>query len=332
MVTRWPSATSASSGSTDGRGRHCPQERWLRALVNRLATPGERCWSWLAQQRPLKRVGLKLALLAAVGLFALYPNPVLLVRQIGHLLDLESLIQPDLPAMPEINRQIDRLIATNTVALTEFKAVERFVLRRISYQYDWHGWWNLDYWPTAAEVWERQREDCDGRAVLAVSILRARGHHDARLVANLQHVWVAVGTNELMGPMTDKNFRREGGKMVDGKLVGAKTVVTLPSLKTLLDSLAMTCKFPAWRVVLMLMALLALAFHPATDRGRFAMLCAGMLTGYVVFLDWCVRRVDRDAQDFDWNLPCAVLLILSSFVLAWREQPSAGQDPVPAGR
>ena len=289
------------------RGRPRPQPVSL-ALVNRLATVGAGFWRWLETQRPLKRAGLKLALLAVFVLFALYPNPVLLVRQVGHLLDMESLIQPNLPAMPEINRDIDQLLATNAVPLTELKAVERFVLRRISYQYDWHGWWNLDYWPTAAEVWERQREDCDGRAVLAVSILRARGHQDARLVANLQHVWVAVGTNELMGPMADKNFRREGGK----------TIVTFPALKTLLDSLAMTCKFPAWRVVLMLVTLLALVFHPSADTGRFAMLCAVMLAGYAVFLDWCVRRLDRDAAGFDWNLPLAAVLILSSLALAWR--------------
>lgn len=276
--------------------------------MNRLVSTGAQCWRWLETQRPLKRAGWKLALLAVVVLFALYPNPVLFVRQISHYLNMESLIQPDLPAMPEINRDIDHLIATNTPVLTEFKAVERFVYRRVPYQYDWHGWWNLDYWPTAAEVWERKREDCDGRAVLAVSILRARGHADARLVANLQHVWVAVGTNELMGPMADKNFRREGGK----------TIITFPALKTLLDSLAMTCKFPAWRVMLMLVTLLALVFHPAADTGRFAQLSAMMLAGYAVFLDWCVRRVDRDAAGFDWNFLVAAVLILGSLVLAWR--------------
>lgn len=286
--------------------------------MNGILIRGAQFWRWLETQRPLKRAGWKLALLAAVVLFALYPNPVLLVRQIGHYVNMEALIQPDLPAMPEINREIDQLLATNTSALTELKTVERFVYRRVPYQYDWHGWWNLDYWPTAAEVWERKREDCDGRAVLAVSILRARGYPEARLVANLQHVWVAVGTNELMGPMADKNFRREGGKVVDGKLVGAKTIITLPKLKTLLDSLAMTCKFPAWRVVLMLVTLLALVFHPGADTGRFAMLCALLLAGYAVFLDWCVRRMDRDAPDFDWNFPVAAVLILGSLVLAWR--------------
>jgi hypothetical protein len=286
--------------------------------VNRLVTTGTQFWRWLETRRPLKRAALKVALLAGVVLFALYPNPVLFVRQINHLLDTESLIQPDLPAMPEINREIDQLMATNAPPLTEFKAVERFVYRRITYQYDWHGWWNIDYWPTAAEVWERKREDCDGRAVLATSILRARGYPEARLVANLEHVWVAVGTNELMGPMADKNFRREGGKMVNGKLVGAKTIITLPSFKTLLDSLAMTCKFPAWRVVMILLTLLALVFHPARDGGRFAMLCAVTLIGYALFLDWCVRRVDRDTVDFDGNFPVAAGLILGALVFAWR--------------
>ena len=282
---------------------------------------GAQFWRWLEAQGPLKRVIFKLALLAAVVLFALFPNPVLLIRQAGHLLDTESLIQPGLPAMSDINREIDQLIATNTPALSEFKAVERFVYRRIAYQYDWHGWWNLDYWPTAAEVWERKREDCDGRAVLAASILRARGHADVRLVANLQHVWVAAGTNELMGAMADKNFRREGGK----------TIITFPALKTLLDSLAMTCKFPAWRVILILVTLLALVFHPASDTARFATLCAVMLAGYAVFLDWCVRRTDRDAAGFDWNLPVAAVLILSSLVAACRtaKQPSTNPASVP---
>ena len=48
----------------------------------------------------------------------------------------------------------------------------------------------------------------------------------------------------------------------------------------------MTCKFPAWRVVLMLVTLLWLVFHPATDHGRFTLLCAFTLAGYALFLDW----------------------------------------------
>ena len=291
----------------------------------RIASTGTQFWRWLAGQRPLQRLGCKLAIALVVVLFALYPNPMLLIRQIAHLLDTESLIEPGLPAMPQINGEIDQLIVTNTPVLTEFKAVERYVLRRIAYQYDWHGWWNLDYWPTAAEVWERKREDCDGRAVLAASILRARGHAEARLVANLQHVWVAVGTNELMGPMAEKNFRREGGKMVNGKLVGAKTIITLPTLKTLLDSLAMTCKFPAWRVVLILVTLLALTFHPAANAGRFGGLCALMLGGYAVFLDWCIRRVDRGASELDWNLPLAAILMFGALSLAWRAATTSTQ-------
>jgi hypothetical protein len=286
--------------------------------VNRFLAKGTQGWRWLASLPFARRTAAKSLLLAAVLLFVLYPNPVLFVRQLGHYLDTESLIQPSFAAMPEINREIDQLLATNTPALTEFKAIERYVYRRIPYQYDWHGWWNLDYWPTAAEVWDRKHEDCDGRAVLAASILRSRGYAEARLVANLQHVWVAVGTNELMGPMADKNLRREGGKMVDGKLVGAKTVITLPAFKTLLDSLAMTCKFPAWRVVSLLVAVLALIFHPAADASRFSTLCALMLAGYVIFLDWCVRRVDRDSAGFDWNLPAAAVLLLGALAFAWR--------------
>ena len=80
----------------------------------------------------------------------------------------------------------------------------------------------------------------------------------------------------------------------------------------------MTCKFPAWRVVLMLVTLLWLVFHPATDHGRFALLCAFTLAGYAVFLDWCVRRMDRDLVGCDGNFFFAALLILGSLALAWR--------------
>src|SRR6185295_4116464 len=107
----------------------------------------------------------------------------------------------------------------------------------IKYRYDWYNWGNLDYWPTAEETWALKKEDCDGRAVLAASILRSRGYTNATIVANLKHVWVKVGDVELMGPGGEKVFRHEGGK----------TIVTVPSWKTLLDAIAFTCKFPIVR-------------------------------------------------------------------------------------
>src|SRR5882762_8266299 len=54
----------------------------------------------------------------------------------------------------------------------------------------------MEYWPTAEEVWQRRQEDCDGRAILAVSILRSRGYQSARLAISLDHMWAEVNCRE----------------------------------------------------------------------------------------------------------------------------------------
>ena len=240
-------------------------------------------WSWLAGLRLGWRWLVKMGLLGLVILFALYPHPVLLAIHLRHIRDIESLIQPDLPEMAEINREIDAKLPAGAARKEEFKAVERYVYEHIRYEYDWFNWGNLDYWPTAQEVLTRKREDCDGQAVLAASILRARGFKTATLVANLQHVWVTVDGVELMGPQRDKNLRRVGGKMV----------VTLPAWRTLLASGSMICKFPAVRSLLILFAALVLAYHPCRHLTGWLALSVMALVGFVVLLDWANRFEPR---------------------------------------
>ena len=53
-----------------------------------------------------------------------------------------------------------------------------------------------------------------------------------------------------------------------------------------------------------------------------AALCAVTLAGYALFLDWCVRRLDRDNAGFDGNFPVAALLIVGALVFAWRSPKS----------
>ena len=131
-------------------------------------------WNRLAQLPFIWRFAVKGALLLLIILFVLFPHPGLLYKQIQHLRNVESLIQPDLPEIAEINRELDDQLGEGSSRAEEFKAVERYVYRNIAYKFDWFNWGNLDYWPTAKEVLERKTEDCDGRAILAASILRAR--------------------------------------------------------------------------------------------------------------------------------------------------------------
>jgi hypothetical protein len=242
-------------------------------------------WMRLARLPLAWRLLVKWAVLGLVTLFALYPQSVFLVRQIQHLRNIEALIQPDLPEIAVSNREIDAKLNPEEMRKDELRAVERYVYEHIRYEYDWFNWGNVDYWPTAAEVLERKREDCDGQAVLAASILRARGFKTAHLVANLQHVWVAVDGSELMGPQKDKNYRRIGGK----------TVLTLPQWRTVLAGTSMICKFPALRSLLILAAALVLAYHPCRNLTGLLAVFTVALVGFILLLDWG-NRFDARAQ------------------------------------
>ncbi len=87
------------------------------------------------------------------------------------------------------------------------KAVERLIYEEVLYDWDWNIWGVADYMPTIAEMFERARlypdgmlrEDCDGRAVMAASLMRRLGY-DSRLVTDMRHVWVTTPQGQWMGP------------------------------------------------------------------------------------------------------------------------------------
>jgi hypothetical protein len=249
---------------------------------------------------------VKWALLGLVITFVLYPHVGLLLKQVRHLRNVESLIQPDLPEIAAINRELDAQLVTNTSRAAEFRAVERHVYQRVPYKYDWLNWGNLDYWPTAAEVLERKCEDCDGRAVLAASILRARGFKTAHVVANLNHVWVAVDRIELMSPQKEKNLRRVGGK----------TVVTLPGVRTWLGAAAMIGEFPALRSLIILVTALVLAYHPCRNITGLLAVMTPALVGFVLLLDWGHRLDSRNEASPSPQFIAAFTLLLLAFFAA----------------
>ena len=257
-------------------------------------------WLWLAHLRLGWRWFVKLALFGTVVLFTLYPHPVLLVREIQHLSDVESLIQPDLPEIAEMSRAITAQLKPDVTRKEEIRAVERYVYEHIRYEYDWFNWGNLDYWPTAKEAIDRKREDCDGQAIVAASVLRARGFKTAHVVANLQHCWVAVDGAELMGPQPDKNFKR----------VGDRVVLSFPALRTILGSTAMINKFPALRCLIILATVLVLAYHPCRNLTGFLGVLALGLVGFVLLLDWS-NRFNVRAQALAVGTLCGALVCLT---------------------
>jgi hypothetical protein len=265
-----------------------------------------RIWDRLAAMSNPRRRFAKLGILALVVFFVLFPNPYRLVLEIMHLCNVESLIQPSMPAMTEINAELDKLTPPDATRQQQFKIIEKFVYQKIKYQYDWYLWGNLDYWPTATECWDRKSEDCDGRAILAATILRARGFKEARIVANLNHVWVAVGPDELMGPQAEKNIQKVNGK----------TVVTLPGWQTLLDTVALSSKFPILRHLIIYFTLLLLCLHPRRDVTGFFFSATVGLVGFALVFEYAAIRLDREVNGINASLVVGGLLLFGSLGLA----------------
>ena len=153
----------------------------------------------------------------------------------------------------------------------------------------------------------RKKEDCDGRAVLAASILRSRGFKTAKRVGNINHVWGAVDKEESRGPKREKNCRREGGK----------TILTAPSRQTVLEALALTSKFPVARSLLLFFVALVLLYHPCKSlAGYFAAATVG-LTGFVLLLAWAGLQLSGEVQGITFNLLAGLVLMVGSGLAAF---------------
>lgn len=155
----------------------------------------------LNPRRRAARWPLKVAIFAAVLLLALFPDPRLLVRNLAHWSRVDELPDPDNPALGPWVEQLEARLGGDETPKQVLARVESFVRRNVPYEWDWVTWGAADYLPTLAEIMALDpiREDCDGRAVVAASILRKLGY-DARLVSDTKHVWVWTPRGETMGP------------------------------------------------------------------------------------------------------------------------------------
>lgn len=108
-------------------------------------------------------------------LVVLYPNPLNIIISIQRAAHLRvdpgavEVMLDDLPSDPV--------------------AVEKAVLARIPYGYDWEVYGMPWYFPTVQEVLERERGDCKGRALVLASVLEAKGI-PYRVNMSPMHIWV----------------------------------------------------------------------------------------------------------------------------------------------
>ncbi|KAA0223756.1 MAG: transglutaminase domain-containing protein [Planctomycetota bacterium] len=153
----------------------------------------------LNRPRWLLRVPLKLAIFGATVAIACFPRVDRLVRHVRHWRDPNALIAPNAPALQPLVEAFRGRLAPDCPPGEVLGHVDAFVTERIPYEWDWMTWSNADYLPTVEEILEAGREDCDGRALIAASILQAVGY-EAKLVTDFAHVWVDTPQGETMSP------------------------------------------------------------------------------------------------------------------------------------
>jgi len=210
-----------------------------------------RRWRW-----PLKGVLLVLV----VGL-VLYPKPWLVPVWLGRLRNMNAVLDPGCPALAELEARVVAEVGAGAPLEDVLAPVERAVCARIPYAYDWETWGVMDYLPTVAEVFAQGREDCDGRAVVAASLLRRLGF-EASLASDLKHMWVVTPAGEIMSPGA-------GPKTIVGEAGGTRTTIALGTVANLSRGMAFgVAVFPLTRELLIAAAVCAAAIHPWSSLRR----------------------------------------------------------------
>jgi len=161
--------------------------------MNPLATMNR--WPWYG------RWPLKVSLFGLTILVVCFPYPRMLARNLARWGDPDRLIEPEHPRLGAWIAELRAGLPAGTNHDETLHAVQRFVYEKVPYEWDWNTWGVADYLPTVAEVLDQGREDCDGRAVVAASLLRNLGY-DAHLVNDLTHVWVRTEVGDTLSPGT----------------------------------------------------------------------------------------------------------------------------------
>lgn len=155
---------------------------------------------WALNERKwFVRLPTKALVLAATVFFVCFPYPALFWRNIARWRNPMALIEPHAPALQPWVDELQATLPPGAADRRIVKHVEAFVYDHVPYAWDWDNWGVSDYIPTVSEVVERGKEDCDGRAVVAASLM-VRFGVSARLVSDFAHVWVTTAAGDAMGP------------------------------------------------------------------------------------------------------------------------------------
>jgi hypothetical protein len=160
-------------------------------------------WRRWHERRAWLRWPTKLALLTVVVGLTLYPRLDYLPVWIGRMRNMASVLDPGHPGLAAFEADARARMTPEMGAKDALGVVERVVYERVPYAWDWDTWGVVDYLPTVDEVLRMGREDCDGRAVMAASLLRRMGYQ-ADLVSDVLHVWVDTPAGAAMNPTSSE--------------------------------------------------------------------------------------------------------------------------------
>ncbi len=210
----------------------------------------------------LVRAPIKLIAFALVTAAVLYPKPWLVPTWIHRLRDMNSVLQPDAAGLAPLEDEARRRSPQGAAGPAMLAVVQRVVYERIPYAHDWDTWGVMDYLPNVDETLALGREDCDGRAVVAASLLRRMGY-EATIVSDLKHVWVHTPAGETMSPGV-------GAKTLSGEPSGTRSRwLDVAALANLGRGVAYgIAAFPLMRETVIVAAFALLAMHPWSSIGR----------------------------------------------------------------
>lgn len=273
--------------------------------------------AWI--RRPLKL----LVFVVGTGL-VLYPKPWLLPTWIERIRNVDAMIEPQHPGLAPFEAEIKETVKPGADAGSVLQAVQKVVYKRVPYAWDWDVWGVVEYLPTVGEVLEQGREDCDGRAVVAASLLRRLGY-EAHLASDVLHMWVVTPQGETMSPTG-------GEKTLVGGPGGTQTRVSFKLLGNFARGLSYgVAAFPLLREAIILGLLALVTMHPWSSGWR-------RLSG--VLLLWIALDTLRAAgmsaalqQDWPSALTCALgvaLAIAGWLTLALKDRAARRAPAGPA--
>lgn len=156
-------------------------------------------WHRWHQRGALQRWTLKTVAFLLLLAVTLYPRLGLAPTWIQRLGHMNSVLDPQHPALAPLEEQVRAATLGTNDPQALLETVQEVVHQQIPYACDWAVWGVMDFLPTVDEVFQQGREDCDGRAVVAASLLRRMGV-EAWLVSDVLHVWVETPAGETMNP------------------------------------------------------------------------------------------------------------------------------------